>query len=141
MYLFLGKKAFTHTFTFQPYFFNYTQMNMAHLSRTSPNTSSIGEVSDRLGKIFLTSLVGYHWATGGLRVNQYSVKGGLIIFPLFLLEGNAILPMTPKADCAPGSCSGYKAAGSRGMAQRYQYITLKHCSAFGYGSDKELLIE
>ena len=57
--------------------------------------------SDRLGKIFLTSLVGNHWATGGLRVNSSSVKGGLIIFPLFLLEENAILPMTPRADCAP----------------------------------------
>ena len=61
--------------------------------------SSIGEVCDRLGKTFLTSLVGNHWATGGLLVNSSSVKGGLIIFPLFLLEGNAILPMTPKADC------------------------------------------
>ena len=75
-------------------------MEMAHLSRTSPNTSSIGEVSDRLGKTFLTSLVGNHWATGRLLVNSYSVKGWVIIFPLFLLEENAILPMTPKVDCA-----------------------------------------
>ena len=45
---------------------NYTQMKMAHLSRTSPNMSSIGEVCDRLGKTFLTSLVGNHWAAGVL---------------------------------------------------------------------------
>ena len=78
--------------------FNYTQMKMAHLSRTSPNMSSIGEVCDRLGITFLTSFVSNHWASGGLRVNSYSVKGRLIIFPMFLLEGNAILSMTPKAD-------------------------------------------
>ena len=72
---------------------------MVHLSQTSPNMSSIEEVCDRLSKTFLMSLVGNHWATGGLRVNSSSVKGGLIIFSLFLLEGNAILPMTPKADC------------------------------------------
>ena len=60
---------------------------------------SIGEVCDRLGKAFLTSPVGNQWATGGLWVNSSSVKGRLIIFPLFLLEGNAILPMPPKADC------------------------------------------
>ena len=28
------------------------------------------------------------------------MKGGLINFPLFLLEGHAILPMTTKAGCA-----------------------------------------
>ena len=50
--------------------FNYTQMKMANLSPTSPNMSSIGEVWDRLGKTFLTSLVRNHWATGGLRVNS-----------------------------------------------------------------------
>ena len=42
---------------------------MANLSTTSPNMSSIGEVCDRLGKTFLTSLVSNHSATGGLRVN------------------------------------------------------------------------
>ena len=75
-------------------------MNMANLSQTQPNMSSIGEVCDSLGKTFLTSLVGNHRATGGLRVNSFSGKGGLINFPLFLLRGNAIFPMTPKADCA-----------------------------------------
>ena len=60
--------------------FNYTQMKMEHLSQTSPNMSSIKEVLDRLGKTFLTSFVGNHWATGGLRVNSYSGEGGLIIF-------------------------------------------------------------
>ena len=74
-------------------------MKMAHLSQTPPIMSSIGEVCDSLGKTFLTSLVGNHRATGGLRVNSSSVKGGLINFPLFLLEGNAVLPMIPKADC------------------------------------------
>ena len=62
--------------------------------------SSIREVCDRLGKTFLTSIAGNHWATGGLQVNSYSVKGGLILSPVFLLEGNAILPMTPKVDYA-----------------------------------------
>ena len=32
-------------------------------------------------------------------MNSSPVKGELIIFPLFLLEENAILPMTPKASC------------------------------------------
>ena len=76
---------------------------MTHLSWTSPNMSSIGEVCYRLGKTFLTSLVGNHWATVGLRVNSSSVKGGPIIFPLFLLKGNSILLMTLKADWDPTS--------------------------------------
>ena len=80
--------------------FHYNPIKMAHLSWTSLNLSLIREVCDRLGKMFLASLVGNHWATGGLQVNSSSVKGGLIIFPLFLLEENAILPMTPRADCA-----------------------------------------
>ena len=44
---------------------------------------------------FLTSLVGHHWATGGLRVNltpDYNL-------PLFLLKRDTILPITSKADC------------------------------------------
>ena len=61
--------------------------------------SSIGEVCDSLGKTFLTSHVGNLGAPGGLRRNSSPVKGELIIFPLFLLEGNAILPTTPKAGC------------------------------------------
>ena len=47
-------------------------------------------------------------ATGGLRVNLSSVKGGLINFPLFLLEGIVILLMTPKADCALLLCDHLK---------------------------------
>ena len=78
---------------------NYTQMKMAHLSRTSPNISLIGEFCDRLGNTFLTSIVCNNWATGGLKVNSFSVKGGPIIFPLFLLEVNGILPTTPRAEC------------------------------------------
>ena len=75
---------------------------MAHLAQTPTNMSSIGEVCDRLGKTFLMSLLGNLSATGGLRVNSSSVKGGVISFSLFLLEGNAILPRTPKAACAWG---------------------------------------
>ena len=44
-------------------------MKMACVSQTSPNRSSIREVCNRLGKKILMSLVGNHWATGGLRVN------------------------------------------------------------------------
>ena len=72
---------------------------MVHLSQTPPNMSSIGAVCDSLGKTFLTLLVGNLGATGGLRVNSSPVKGELIIFPLFLPEWNAILPMTAKAVC------------------------------------------
>ena len=75
---------------------------MAHLAQTPTNMSSIGEVCDRLGKTFLMSLLGNLSATGGLRVNSSSVKGGVISFSLFLLEGNAILPRTPKAACGQG---------------------------------------
>ena len=74
-------------------------MKMAHLYQTPPNMSSIGEFCDRLGKTFLTSLVGNLWDTGKFLVNSYSGEGGLTRFPLVLLEGNAILLMTPKADC------------------------------------------
>ena len=43
---------------------------MANISPTSPNMRSIGEICDRLGKTFLTSLVGSHWVTGGLQVKS-----------------------------------------------------------------------
>ena len=52
-----------------------------------------------LGTVILSLNGGNHWATGGLRVNLTLVKGGLISFPLFLVEENAILPMTPRAGC------------------------------------------
>ena len=45
---------------------------MENLSLPLTNMSSIGEVCDRLGKTFLTSLVGNHWPTGGLQVNLTS---------------------------------------------------------------------
>ena len=35
-------------------------------------------------------------------LNGTTQKGGLKNFPLFLLKGNEILPMTPKAGCASG---------------------------------------
>ena len=57
----------------------------------------IGEVCDMLGAMSLSSFGGNHWATGELWVNSTSVKGGLLSFPLFLLKGNAILSITPKA--------------------------------------------
>ena len=56
--------------------------------------SSIRAVCDSLGKTSLMSLVGYFWATDGLRVNSSPVMGEFIIFTLFLLEENAILQMT-----------------------------------------------
>ena len=61
--------------------------------------SSIGAVCDSLGKTFLSLLVDNLGATGGLRLNSSPVKVKLIIFPLFLPKGNAILPITPKAVC------------------------------------------
>ena len=70
-----------------------------NLSQNPPNMSSIGAVCDSLGKTFLTLLVGNLGATGGLRVNSSPMKVKLIIFPLFLPEGNAILPMTAKEAC------------------------------------------
>ena len=74
-------------------------MLMIHLSQTPPNMSSIGAVCDSLGKTFLALLVANLGATGGLRVNSSPVKVKLIIFPLFLSQGKAILPMTAKSVC------------------------------------------
>ena len=74
---------------------------MVHLSQTPPNMISIGAVCDSLEKAFLTLLVSNLGATGGLGVNSSLVKEELRIFPLFLPEGNAILPMTAKAVCGP----------------------------------------
>ena len=62
-------------------------MMIVHLSQNPPNMSSIGALCDRLGKTFLTFLLGNLWATGGLRVNSSRVKVKLIIFPLFLPRG------------------------------------------------------
>ena len=58
-------------------------------------------------KTFLTSLVGNLWTIAGFRVNSYSGEGGLISFFLILLEENAILPMTPKADSLLHSLAKY----------------------------------
>ena len=85
-------------------------MMIVHLSQNPPNMSSIGALCDRLGKTFLTFLLGNLGATGGLRVNSSPVKVKLIIFPLFLPEGNAILPMTAKAVC--GVASSPSSAGA-----------------------------
>ena len=62
--------------------------------------SSIGALCDRLGKKFLTFLLGNLGATSGLWVNSSPVKVKLIIFPFFLPEGNTILPITDKEACA-----------------------------------------
>ena len=75
-------------------------MKLVYLSQTSSNKSKIGEFSDRLGTDGLSLYGRNHWATGDLQVNSYSGEGGLISFPFFLVEGNAILPMTPRAGCA-----------------------------------------
>ena len=79
-------------------------MTMINLYQTPPNMSSIGAVCDRLGKTFLPLLGDNLGATGGLRLNSSPVKVKLIIFPLFLPKGNAILPITPKAVCGGGHC-------------------------------------
>ena len=70
-----------------------------HLSWPTPNMSLIREGCDSHGKTSLMSLVGYHWATGGIQVSLSPVKGGLISFHLFQLKDNAILPMTAQAGC------------------------------------------
>ena len=75
-------------------------MKMTYVSQPQPNRSFIEEGCNSHGKTILKSLVGNLWDTGRLLVNSCSVEGGLIRFPLLLLEGNAILPMTLKADCA-----------------------------------------
>ena len=74
-------------------------MMMINLYQTPPNISSIGVGCDSLGKTFLLLLVDNLGATGGLRLNSSQVNVKLIIFPLFLPEGNVILPITPKAVC------------------------------------------
>ena len=74
-------------------------MVMINSYQTPPNMSSIGAVCNSLGKTFLSLLVHNLGATGGLRLNSYPVKVKLIIFPLFLFEGNTILPITHKAVC------------------------------------------
>ena len=74
-------------------------MMMINLYQTPPNMSLIGAVCDSLGKTFLLLLVHNLGATGGLQLNLSPVKVKLIIFPLFLSEGNAILPITPKEVC------------------------------------------
>ena len=77
-------------------------MMIVHLCQSPPNMSSIGALCDRLGKTFLTFLLGNLGATVGLRVNSSPVKVKLIIFPLFLPEENAILPMAAKEGCEGG---------------------------------------
>ena len=72
-------------------------MIMINLYQTPPNMSSIGALCNSLGKTFLLLLVNNLGATGGLWLNSSPVMVKLIIFPLFLPKGNAILPITPKA--------------------------------------------
>ena len=80
--------------------FYYIHMMIINLYQTPPNMSSIGAVCDSLERTFLSLLVDNLGAIGGLGLNSSPVKLKLIIFPLFLPEGNAILPITPKAVCA-----------------------------------------
>ena len=70
-------------------------MMMINLYQTPPNMSSIGAACDSLKKTFLSLLVNNLGATGGLRLNSSPKKVKLIIFPMFLPKGNAILPITP----------------------------------------------
>ena len=60
---------------------------MTYLSRPPRNINLIGQVCDSLGKDSVTLFVGNHWATGRLQVNLISVKGGIIIDPLFACTG------------------------------------------------------
>ena len=71
-------------------------MMIVHLCQTPPNMSSIGALCDRLGKTFLTFLLGNLGATGGLRVNS-SPAYNLSFVPA---DESAILPMTAKEACA-----------------------------------------
>ena len=69
-HIFFWEKCFYSDIYILTMLFNYTHMKMANLSSPSPNIGSIREVCDRLSKTFVMSLVGNHWATGGLRVNS-----------------------------------------------------------------------
>ena len=80
--------------------FYYIHMMIINLYQTLPNMSSIGAFCDGLERTFLSLLVDNLGAIGGLGLNSSPVKVKLIIFPLFWPEGNAILPITPKAVCA-----------------------------------------
>ena len=71
-------------------------MMIVHLYQTPPNMSSIGALCDRLGKTFLTFLLGNLEATGGLRVNS-SPAYNLSFVPA---DGSAILPLIAKEACA-----------------------------------------
>ena len=91
-----GKTAFTHSFTFQPcYLIILRWIQHIYLS-----LNQIWAQSEK-GADWVSSFDDNAWATGGLGVNSTSGEGGLISFPLLLLEGNAILP-TPKAGCNGG---------------------------------------
>ena len=74
--------------------------------------SSIGAVCNSLGKTFLSLLVDNLGATAILRLNSSAVKVKLIIFPLFLPEGNPILPITPKAVCGSFIGGGFAINGA-----------------------------
>ena len=78
------KTTFTHTFIYiSTLSFINTHMQMTYLSGPPTNMQLIGEVCDSLGTDSLTLFVGYHWATGRLRVNSTFVKGGIISDSLF----------------------------------------------------------
>ena len=79
--------------------FYYIHMMIVHLPQTTQNMSSIGALCDRLGNTFLRFLLCNLGATVGFRVNSSPVKVKPTIFPLFLPEGRAILPMTAKEAC------------------------------------------
>ena len=95
----MGENCFYSNNYLSTLVFYYIHMMMMNLYQTPPNMSSIGAVCYTLGKIFLSLLVDNHGATGGLRLNSSPVKVKLIIFPLFLSKGNAILPIPPKEVC------------------------------------------
>ena len=97
--VFFGENCFYSYIYISTLLFYYIHMMMINLYQTPPNISSIGAVCESQGKKFLSLLVNNLGATGGLRLNSSPLKVQLIIFPLFLPEGNAILLITPKAVC------------------------------------------
>ena len=83
--------------------------------QTPPNMSSFGAVCESFRKTFLSLLVDNLGASGGLCLNSSPVNVKLIIFPLFLPKGNAILPITPKAVCESYTAEWNKARAKQSV--------------------------
>ena len=103
-------------------------MMIVHLCQTPPNMSSIGALCDRLGKTFLTFLLGNLGATGGLRVNSSPAYN----LSFVLADGSAILPMIAKEACGIylDICSVHNMASEyiRIFVRVYFMIFAHHCT-------------